>query len=150
MSEHKTKEDCEAAGMKWNDESKTCTISSSDTDLIRENEMLKARLKTREDQLRQAIEIANKANTSQQARSEAERQDLIDHIVIDTNGKYTKDELKDKPLKEIQLIKTALDKSLEHTFTNIAAFQAEQDRKKKPHLTIGAWDNEKKQWTGGV
>lgn len=151
MAEHKTKEDCEAAGGTWDEAKQACMMPpQTDADVIRENEMLKARLKTREDQLRQAIDIANRANEQQKAREEAERQTLIDHIVIDTNGKYTKDELKNKPLGELQTIKTALDKSIEQSFMNIAAYQAEQDRKKKPHLTVGAYDSQKKEWVGGM
>jgi LPS O-antigen subunit length determinant protein (WzzB/FepE family) len=123
---------------------------ATDASLLRENEMLKAHVKLREDQLKQAIGIANKANSVQTARDEAEKADLIDRIVVDSNRKLTTDELAGKTLSELHLIKTVLSKSMDSTFASIAALQQEKDRKTQPHLTVGAWDAVNKTWIGGT
>lgn len=121
----------------------------TDAQLLRENEMLKAQVKLREEQLKQAIDIANKANDQAKAREAAEKQDLIDRIIVDANGKMTQDELQGKSLSELQLVKTVLSKSLDHTFASIAALQAEKDKRTAPYLTAGAWDSQNKKWIGG-
>jgi LPS O-antigen subunit length determinant protein (WzzB/FepE family) len=121
---------------------------ATDYELMRENEMLKAQVKLREDQLRQAITIANKANDQQKARDEAEKQHLINSIIID--GKFDKESLTDKTLSELQLIRTTLDKSIEKTFANVAAEMDEAKRKKQPLLTVGYYDTASKTWKGGL
>lgn len=156
----KTKAECEAAGGVWSEEEGVCTLTNSgtsgsnsvipDADLMRENEMLKAKITLREKQLKQAIDIANKANQQQKAKEDAEKQSLISRIVLDSNNKFTPENLKDKTLSELHLMKTVLDTSLDQTFTSIAAYQAEADSRKKPLLTAGAWDSKKKSWVGGA
>jgi preprotein translocase subunit SecD len=148
----KTKEACEAAGGTWDEENQTCILppkpEAGDRDLLRKINMLEIQLKNREDQLRQAIEIANRANDERKAREEAEKQKLITSIMMD--GKFNKDELEDKTLAELQTMRITLDHSIQKTFANIAADIAEQRKNRKPSLTAGAWDKEKKQWVGGI
>lgn len=157
----KTQEACEAAGGTWDAEKGVCNLPSMDakpavTDaeqmraLMRENEMLKAKLRVREDQVQTAIKIANKANDIQAARDAAEREDLITRIVADSNFKWTRDELKDKTRNELILLNTHLSKGLDQTFASVAAYQAEQDKKTRPLLTAGAWDSQNKKWIGGL
>jgi hypothetical protein len=149
--------ECEAVGGTWNEETKTCKMPEKNpsvpggTDmasLLRENEMLKARVTLREKQLKQAIGIANRANDERKAKDEAEKQSLIQSIQID--GKFSKDELEKKSLDELHTIRFTLDRSIEKTFANVAAEIDEAKRKRQPHLTAGAWDSEKKQWVGGT
>jgi hypothetical protein len=125
-------------------------VIATDAELIRENEMLKAKIKVREDQLTQAIKIANRANEIQAAKDAAEKQDLTDRIIVDSDRKMSADELKDKTLSELKLIHTVLQKSLDHTFASVAAYQAEQDRKVKPQLTAGYFDSKTQSWKGGL
>ncbi len=120
------------------------------TDLIQENEMLKVRLDTREKQMRILLDRDNQNEETKKAQAEAERQDLIEHVIIESNSKYTRDELKDKPLSEIRTIHTSVNKFAGHDFASVAAYQAEQDRKKAPSLTVGKWDYRKEEWIGGV
>lgn len=122
----------------------------TDASLLRENEMLKAQVKLREEQLKQAIDIANKANDQAKAREAAEKQDLIDRIIVDSNGKMSTEELTGKSLSELQLIKTVLSKSLDHTFASIAALQSEKDKRTQPFLTVGYYDSATKTWKGGL
>lgn len=152
----KTQEACEAAGGTWENgacklpsmDSKPATIT--DAQLMRENEMLKAQLRVREDQLKQAIKIANKANDLQSARDAAEREDLIIRIIADSNNKWSRAELEAKSRDDLLLIKTAVSKEMDHTFASVAAYQAEQDKKTRPLLTAGAWDSINKKWIGGL
>jgi len=153
MSEDlKTKETCEQAGGTWNEANNTCTMPhnelKTDADLMREIEMLKARVDLREKQLKQAIDIANRANAKRQAEEEAEKQSLIQSIQID--GKFDKDELEKKSLEELKTMRFTLDRSIEKTFANVAADINEQQRKRKPLLTVGYYDSATKTWKGGI
>ena len=142
---------CETQGGKWVNGG--CVMPDSavtDVSLMRDNEMLKARVKVLEDHLRQAIEIANKANDAKKAKDEAEREDLLKRIVVDSNNKWTETELSGKSLSDLKLINTTLTKSQDATFASIAAMQAEIDHKKKPTLTLGYFDSETKTWKGGI
>ena len=153
MSEDlKTKEACEQAGGTWNEANNTCTMPhnelKTDADLMRENEMLKARVDLREKQLKQAIDIANRANAKRQAEEEAEKQSLIQSIQMD--GKFDKDELEKKSLEELKTMRFTLDRSIEKTFANVAADINEQQRKRKPLLTVGYYDSAAKTWKEGI
>jgi LPS O-antigen subunit length determinant protein (WzzB/FepE family) len=121
---------------------------ATDADLMRQVEMLKAQVETREKQLRQAIDIANRANDERKARDEAEKGKLLDSIIVDSH--FTKDELKDKSLSELQTMRITLDKSIEKTFASVAAEMDEAKRIKQPFLTAGAWDAQNKKWVGGL
>lgn len=129
-------------------ESPASTGTPSMGDLIRENEMLRARIKVREDQLKQAIEIANRANDQNKAKDNAQKRMLIDSIQMDSH--FAKDELEKKTLSELQVIRLTLDKSMAKTFASVAADIAAENQKKQPLLTAGAWDREKKRWVGGI
>jgi hypothetical protein len=110
---------------------------ATDAELRRETERQKAEILKLKEQQRQAIDIANKALDEKKARDEAERQTLITEITVDSNQKWSLDELKDKSLTELNLIKTTLTKSMDQTFASIAAYDAEQKRKTTPQLTVG-------------
>jgi hypothetical protein len=117
-------------------------------ELLRENEMLKGQIAVREKQLRQAIEIANRANDERKAKDNAEKQRLISSIQMDS--KFSKEELNEKSLADLQTIRITLDKSIEKTFASVAAEIDAASRKRSPHLTAGAWDPVKKQYVGGI
>jgi LPS O-antigen subunit length determinant protein (WzzB/FepE family) len=121
---------------------------ASDADLLRQIEMLKAQVDTREKQLKQAIDIANRANDAQKARDEAEKAKLIDSITMDSH--YTKDALQNKPLTELQIMRTTLDCSIEKTFASVAAEMDQNNRKHAPLFTAGAWDSKTQTYVGGV
>lgn len=116
----------------------------TDTDLMRENEMLKAKVTKLEGYLSQAIDIANKANDQAKVREEAEKADLIDRIKVDSNNRISPETLKNKSLNDLRLIKTTLDVSRDDTFASVAALQAEKDSKK--NYGIDYWDRETQQW----
>lgn len=129
-------------------ESPASTGTPSMGDVLRENEMLKGRVALREKQLRQAIEIANRANDERKAKDNAQKQMLISSIQMDSD--FTKDQLVKKNLTELQTIRLTLDKSMNKTFASVAAEIDAAKKKRQPHLTAGAWDAEKKKWVGGM
>jgi hypothetical protein len=124
------------------------TPSPGDTDLYRKIEMLQSQLKVREDQLRQAIGIANRANDERKAREHAEVARLIDSIQLDSQ--FTKEDLANKSLSDLQTMRMTLDKSIEQTFASVAAEMDAARRKRDPFLTAGAWDRDKNAWVGGI
>jgi hypothetical protein len=109
--------------------------------------MLQARVDLREKQLKQAIEIANRANDERKAKEDAEKQSLIQSIQID--GKFSKEELDKKTLGELTTMRFTLDRSIEKTFANVAAEIDEAKRQRKPHLTVGYYDSASDSWKGG-
>ena len=121
--------------------------ASGDVDLLREIEMLKAQIAVRDEQLTQAIGIAERANDSQKAQKQAEKLNIIPTIMRDS--KYGKDELNTKSLAELQTIRTTLDKSMAKTFANVAADIEASKRKNKAWLTAGFFDSATKTWKGG-
>lgn len=133
-------------------ESSASTGPSSMGDVVRENEMLRARLKVREDQLKQAINIANRANAENKAKTNAQKQMLVSSIQMDSD--FTKDELDKKNIGELQVIRLTLDKSMNKTFASVAADIAAADRKRTPQLTAGWYagkdSNGNAVWKGGI
>ena len=123
-------------------------VVSGDADLLQKIAMLEARVDTREKQLKQAVDIANRANDEHKARDEKEKQKLIDSIQQDS--KFTKEDLAGKSIGDLQTMRITLDKSIEKTFASVAADIEEQKRSKQPLLTIGRYDSATKQWTGGL
>lgn len=126
------------------------TVVKTDAELLKEVEMLKIKNGKLEGMLKQAIDIANKANAERAAKDEAEKADLITCIIIDSDKKFTAEQLQTKSLSDLRLIKTVLDTRKEATFASVAALQAEQDKKHAPYLTVGAWDAKKQEWIGGL
>ena len=129
-------------------ESTAATGVPTVADLAKTVAMLKGRLEVRERQLKQAIDIANRANDKAKAEMHAQKDMLISSIQMDSN--FSKDDLSKKTLSELQVIRLTLDKSMAKTFASVAAEVDAAKRRKKPHLTAGAWDREKKQWVGGT
>jgi len=141
----KSAEECE---LEWAKKAEGDSHVASDAELLRKIEILEAQLSTREKQLRQAIDIANRANDERKARDEAEKSKLIDSIVLDSH--FSKDDLKQKSLAELQTMRITLDKSIEKTFASVAAEIDEAKRAKRPRLTVGAWDAATQTWKGGL
>ena len=121
---------------------------TSDADLLNKIAMLEARLDTREKQLKQAIDIANRANDERKALDEKEKAKLIDSIQQDS--KFTKDDLKDKSLSELNTMRITLDRSIEKTFASVAAEMDEAKRSKQPLFTVGYFDSKTQSYKGGI
>ena len=137
----------------WNDakagtkDSKPVQISADYAELAKGYEMQKVEIDRLKTQLRQAIDIAQRANDKEKARGEAEKERLIMSIMQDS--KYAKEALTVKSLDELCIIRTAIDHTIEKTFASVAAEIDEARKPKHDNLTVGEWDPEKKQWKGG-
>ncbi|MHA2265385.1 MAG: hypothetical protein ACXAEN_23600, partial [Candidatus Thorarchaeota archaeon] len=131
-------------------ESSASTGSSpmGDVDLLRQIEMLKAQIAVRDQQLTQAIDIAERANNARKAKEQAEKLNLISSIQRDSN--FHKNELENKKLGELRTVRLTLDKSLSKTFANVAADIKAGNARKKVHLTAGYYDSASKTWKGGI
>jgi hypothetical protein len=123
-------------------------VPHTDEDLRRKNEMLQAQIDTREKQLKQAIDIANRANDEHKARDEADKAKLIDSIMMDS--KFGKDDLTGKSLQDLQTMRITLDRSIEKTFASVAADIEASKHSKQPLLTCGFYDAATKSWKGGL
>ncbi len=122
--------------------------ASTDADLMRENQMLRAEVEARKNQIRQATDMITRVNQERKAAEDAEKSRLIDTIMQDSA--YSKDQLVGMDLKDLQTINTTLKLNNNKTFASVAADIAEQERKNKVFLTVGAWDSAKKTYVGGL
>jgi hypothetical protein len=110
----------------------------TDADLIKENAMLKAELEARKNQIKQATDLFTRLTAEKNAVEEAEKSRLIDTIMQDSA--YEKAQLEGKDLNTLREINTTLKLNNNKAFASVAADMAEQERRSKPHLTVGAWD----------
>jgi hypothetical protein len=120
----------------------------SDADLLQKIAMLEARLDVREKQLKQAIDLSQRALDEKKAAEEKERAKLIDSIQQDS--KFTKEDLKDKSLTDLTTMRITLDRSIEKTFASVAADIEAQKHSHKPFLTVGKWDPATRTYVGGM
>jgi hypothetical protein len=140
------------SGLTAEDAEKTynATVPKTDAELMREVEMLKAERDKYKEYTKQAIEVANRANSLKEAQDAAEKDNLVLEIGVATNNRMGKDQLKGKSLSELRLIKTTLDVSLEDTFASVATIQAAKDQAHAPLLTAGKWSADEGKWVGGL
>lgn len=130
-------------------EAAVATQTSTDADLMRENNMKTAEIENLRNKVKQATDLFNRINQEKDAAEQAEKLRLIHEITVDSA--WTEDQLKGKDLKTLQEINTTLKLNNNKTFASVAADLAEQDAKKnKPHLTAGAWDSAEEKWVGGL
>jgi len=127
----------------------TKPIVATDAELYQKVATLEAKLKTREDQLREAVDFKLKVDAEKIGKDAAEKQSLIDMIIID--GKFSRDELQKESLETLRVRCETLDRGLDKHFASVAAMdKAERERKNQPYLTVGAYDSETKTWKGGI
>ena len=116
------------------------------TEVVQENEKLKVRIERLETQLRQDNTLMQRLNDVKKAEEEADKERLI--IDIMNNSQYTKDSLTSKTYGDLKTIADALEHTEKH-FASVTADSEQMRKLREPKLTVGEWDNEKKQWKGG-
>ena len=152
LADGNSKDVCEArwkAAHTTNEGVTTPPASPGDADLLNKIAMLEAKLKVREDQLKQAIEIAGRANDEKKATEKAEKESIIGSILIDSKG-YTTDELQGKTLPALREIRMAIDKTSAPKFAAVIASMDAEKHKMRPQLTAGYYDAATKTWKGGI
>jgi uncharacterized coiled-coil protein SlyX len=114
---------------------------ATDADLMRTNAMQAKHIEALNEQLKLAVDALAKVNDEKSARDEAERQSLINHLIIDSGNKLTVDSFKDMTTKEIKAMRIMADSlgsSQEKMIASVAAMRADQ---LKPKLQgIDYWD----------
>ena len=124
-------------------------LQDANTNLIRENEMLKTQLGQYKSQLKEAVDTFNIFRTKEQSREEAEREELMQSIEHDTKGRITKESLKNLNGADLKLMRTTIDRARVSSFISVAADNAEE-KPKKVKNTVGEWDPDTKSWKGGL
>jgi hypothetical protein len=120
---------------------------ATDAELMRTNAMQTKRIEKLEEQLKLAVDALAKVNDQKKATDEAERQSLINHLIIDSGNKLTVDNLKDmtmQELKSMSIMADALGSNQDKMFASVAAMQADQS---KPKIYgIDYWDSKAQVW----
>ena len=138
----KTKEECEAA---WNEAHQAGDYAT----LVRQNEMLKVKLDQTMKMLREATEIIKAVNAERDAVTEARKYELAVEIERDSEGKMKHGDLMKETLKDLSIMKKAIDSARPKDFVSVSTLLDESDRKKKPQLSVGEWDPIAKKYKGG-
>lgn len=139
MAGGKTREECEAA---WNE----AHAAGDYATLVRENEMLKVKLNQTMKMLREATDIIKAVNSERDAVTEARKYELAVEIERDSLGRMKHSDLMKENLKELTIMKRAIDMARPKDFVSTSALLDESARKKKPQLTVGSYDPIKKKW----
>ena len=121
---------------------------NTDLDLMRENNMLRAEVEARKNQIKQATDLVTRVNQERKAAEDAEKTRLIDTIMMDSI--YTKEQLTGMDFKELQTINTTLKMNSNKTFASVASDIAVQEAKNKVQFTLGKWDSRQGKYVGGI
>jgi len=101
-------------------------------------------------QLRDSTEALSVIKTKMDAAEQEEKDAVIEELVRDSQGKLTKEALKDHELKELYFLKDNLDKAEPKTFISVMR-QREVDAVKPQVLgTVGSFNQETKKYEGGL
>lgn len=144
MAGGKTKEECEAA---W---SESHEPSGDYASLIRKHELLKKRYDENILYLKQATKIIKHYQENDAARDLAEKHDIAVKLEAKSKGGLKYRDLMNESTESLEKMRMAIDAATPKDFVNVSALLAESDAKRKPMLTTGQWDPEKKKWIGGI
>lgn len=143
----KSKEECENA---WNEAHKDSDKAKDYATVIRENEMLKVKLDQTTKMLREATEIIKAVNAERDAVTEARKYEVAVEIERDSDGKLKHGDLMTESLKDLTIMKKAIDSARPKDFVSVATLLDESDKKRKPQLSVGEWDPVAKKYRGGI
>jgi len=138
----KTREECAAA---WNEAHQSADYQT----IKRENEMLKVKLGQTTQMLREATDIIKAVNADRDAVTDARKYELAVEIERDTDGREKQTDLMKESLRDLAIMKKAIDRAKPKDFVSVSALLNESKRKKEPQLTVGAWDPIAKKWKDG-
>lgn len=118
--------------------------------LARENEDLKINLARKDAHLKQALEMLANTNARAKAEKDALRFKTIEDIYFDSKGAFTKEQLTTKSDEELKGVRDGLNAAKkDDPYASVSA-DADAQLRRKPTLTVGEWNPEKKQWKGGI
>jgi len=138
----KTREECEAA---WNEAHQATDTAT----LKRELEMTKVKLRQTTGMLRDATKIIKAVNAERDAVTDARKYEIALEIEKDTDGREKHTDLMNESLKDLSIMKRAIDRAKPKDFVSMAALLEESEKRKEPQLTVGEYDPIAKKWKRG-
>lgn len=138
----KTREECEAA---WNEAHQATDYAT----IRRSLEMERAKNRQLTKMLREATDIIKAVNLERDAVTDARKYELAVEIERDTQGREKHGDLMNESLRDLTIMKKAIDTAKPKDFVSVSALLAESDARKKPQLTVGEWDPIAKKYKGG-
>lgn len=142
MAGGKTREECEEA---WGEGHQGGDYAT----LVRTNAMQRVKIDQLTKMLREATDIIKAVNQERDAVTEARKYELAVEIERDSLGRMKHSNLMKESLKDLTIMKKAIDIARPKDFVSTSQLLEESDRKKKPQLTVGEYDPETKKYKGG-
>ena len=125
------------------------THDASYTEIAKELETTKTDRDRTKEHLKKALDMLQHATDEKQAVKEAARKAKIDSIYFEGKGMWTKEQLTAKSDDALQGILEGLTANKkDDPYASVGSVDS-SSRSKKPKLTVGEWDADKKQWVGG-
>jgi hypothetical protein len=101
-------------------------------------------------QLTEATDTLALLKTKFDSAEAGEKVDVIAELVRDSNGKLTAESLQKHTLTELYLIKDAVAKAEPKSFLSVMRQREKDTAAPKPHGTVGSYNQETKDFEGGV
>ena len=139
----KSHAECESA---WNEAHQAGDYGS----LVRDNEMLKVKLKQTTRMLKEATDIIKAVNQERDAVIDARKYEIAVELERDSDGRLKHGDLMTESLENLAIMKKAIDTARPKDFVSVSTLLSESDQKKKPKLTVGQWNPDTKQYEGGT
>ena len=135
----KTHEECEAA---WSEAHETGDYAS----LIRKHEILKKRYDENLQYLQQATKIIKHFQEKEAAQDLGEKHTMAVELEAKSKGGLKYKDLMNKSTTSLEDMRLAIDAATPKDFVSVSALLTKSDQKKKSGLTVGDWDDDKKEW----
>jgi hypothetical protein len=143
MGGGKSREECEAA---WNEGHNASDYGT----LVHENAMNRVKIEQLTKMLKEATDIIKAVNAERDAVTDARKYELAVEIERDSLGRLKHTDLMKENLKELTIMKRAIDMARPKDFVSTSALLEEQARNKEPMLSVGEYDASTKKWKGGI
>ena len=118
--------------------------------LVSNIEMKDVKIRQLEAALREATDIIKRVNAERDAVTEARKYELALELEKDSEGRMKHSDLMASSLEELSIMKKAIDTARPKDYVSISKLISDDEKKRKPTLTVGAWDPDTKQWKEGV
>lgn len=142
----KSREECKKI---W-DESHTLPETGEPTadhaTLLRQNAMKDVKIRQLQNALREATGIIKAVNQERDAVTEARKYELALEIESESDGRVKHGDLMKETLKDLNIMKKAMDMAQPKDFVSVQKLLEKDSAKKTSRLTVGQWDNDKKEW----
>jgi len=144
----KTNEDCNQI---WDAGHGEKNLDRQDySSLVSNIEMKDVKIRQLEAALREATDIIKRVNAERDAVQEARKYELSLELEKDSEGRMKHGDLMKSSLEELAIMKKAIDTARPKDYVSISQLISQDDKKRKPTLTVGQWDPDTKQWKEGV